>query len=176
MEHLEGETLASLLQRGPLDLETAIRYASEIGVALDAAHARGVVHRDLEPANVLITPAGVRLLDVGIAVPPPLTPRVDVRSDIFSFGALLYQMLTGRRPSVGTVDPPPPSHLNNAVPPAIDAVVERCLATAPNDRWPTVRAVLNALTVALNESRTSAFPLRRYAAAAAAALLIVVAA
>jgi serine/threonine-protein kinase len=124
----------------------------------------------------MITPAGVRLLDVVIAVPQPPSARVDVRSDIFSFGALLYQMLTGRRPSVGTVDPPPPSHLNKTVPPAIDAVVERCLTKMPGDRWPTVRAVLNALTVALNESQTRPLPLMRYAAAAAAAALIVVAA
>ena len=175
MEHREGETLASLLRRGPLDLETAIRYASDIGDALDAAHTRGLAPSNLAPANVLITPAGAHLLDAG-AMPQPRSTGADVRADIFSFGALFYEMLTGRQPLVAAADPPAPSRLNTAVPPAIDAVVARCLAKTPDERWPTVRAMLNALTVALSESRTRPLPVWRYAAVTAAAALIVVAA
>ena len=181
---LEGETLAAVLRRGPLDVETAVRYASDIGDALDAAHASGTVHRALKPASVIFTTAGAQLLDLDLAAPGPYTaPELlagrpsDVRSDIFSFGAMFYEMLTGRRPITDDgVAPPPPSTLNREVPPAVDTVVARCLATTPADRWPTMRAVLNALTVALHEPRERrAAPRWSYAAAAAAMLLIVVA-
>ena len=183
---LEGETLAAVLRRGPLDVETAVRYASEIGDALDAAHASGVVHRALKPASVLFTAAGARLLDLGLAVPGPYSApehlagrESDARADIFSFGAMFYEMLTGRRPFAADagVAPPPPSTLNRDVPPAVDSVVARCLATTPADRWQTMRAVLNALTIALHERRDRrAVPRWSYAAAAAAVLLIGVAA
>ena len=67
MEYLEGETLASRLERGPLPPEEALRYAVEIACALDAAHRRGVVHRDLKPGNIVLTKAGSKLLDFGLA-------------------------------------------------------------------------------------------------------------
>src|SRR5688572_21871443 len=184
---LEGETLAAVLRRGPLDVETAVRYASEIGDALDAAHASGTAHRALKPASVMFTTAGAQLLDLDLAGPGPYTaPELaagrpaDARSDIFSFGAMFYELLTGRHPFPAPADagvaPPPPSTLNREVPPAVDTVVARCLATAPADRWPTIRAVLNALTVALHEPRERrAAPRWSYPAAAAAILLIVVA-
>src|SRR5262245_4494764 len=65
MEYLEGETLADRLQRGPLPLDQALRYAMEIASALDAAHRRGIVHRDLKPGNVMLTRTGAKLLDFG---------------------------------------------------------------------------------------------------------------
>jgi hypothetical protein len=196
MQDLEGDTLATLLRQGPLDVETAIRYASEIGVALDAAHSRGIVHGDLTPAHVLITPAGARLLDLEREVPRPSAEGVgaastplerhpsDARTDIFSFGAMFYEMLTGRRPPVAAADaavlPLPPSRVNRDVPPAVDIVVLRCLA-GPADRWRTMRAVLNALTVALNAAQVTralraGAPRWGYAAAAMAILAITVAA
>src|SRR5688500_396708 len=67
MEHLEGETLAQRLSKGPVPVEHALRYAIEIADALDKAHRQGIVHRDLKPANVMLTKAGTKLLDFGLA-------------------------------------------------------------------------------------------------------------
>jgi eukaryotic-like serine/threonine-protein kinase len=126
MEYVEGETLAARLARGRLPVEQAVGYAIEIVSALDRAHAAGIVHRDLKPGNVMLTKAGVKLLDFGLAkaVPTASTPRVDVtlttpglilgtvpymapeqvegrdadaRTDLFAVGALLFEMLTGTR-------------------------------------------------------------------------------
>jgi serine/threonine protein kinase/Tol biopolymer transport system component len=128
MEYLEGETLAAALQRGALPLDATTRYATQIIAALDAAHGIGVVHRDLKPTNVMITPFGVTVLDFGIAkiVRPTgtdaasadathatrpdavigtagyMSPEqargqmVDQRADIWAFGCLLFEMLSGR--------------------------------------------------------------------------------
>src|SRR5204863_8258662 len=78
MEHLEGETLARRLAKGPLPLEDALRCAIEIAAALDAAHGTGVVHRDLKPANIMLTRSGAKLLDFGLAklLPPPAAVAV----------------------------------------------------------------------------------------------------
>jgi serine/threonine-protein kinase len=132
MEYLEGETLATRLEQGPLPGAAALECAIEIADALDAAHRHGVIHRDLKPSNVILTEHGAKLLDFGIAklqnaeptadagrVPETggrgsketrligtvgyMSPEqargepVDARSDLFSFGAVLYEMATGRR-------------------------------------------------------------------------------
>ncbi|PYT13422.1 MAG: hypothetical protein DMF51_10900, partial [Acidobacteria bacterium] len=136
MEFLEGETLADRLAKGPLPPGQAVHYAVEIAGALDAAHRRGVVHRDLKPGNVMLTRAGAKLLDFGLArADPEATPGIsgvsatpthtraltaegtvvgtvqymapeqlegkpaDARSDLFAFGAVLYEMATGRAPT-----------------------------------------------------------------------------
>src|ERR1700752_1038352 len=134
MEYIEGETLAQRLAKRPLPIGQALQYAIEISDALDKAHRKGVTHRDLKPGNIMLTKAGTKLLDFGLAklkqeVAPanvqlselptandPLTAQgtivgtlqymapeqlegkeVDARTDIFAFGAVVYEMATGKR-------------------------------------------------------------------------------
>ena len=118
MELVEGETIAALLKSGPLPVKTALLYASQIAAALAEAHGKGVVHRDLKPANIMIAKSGVKVLDFGLAksgadetvtashmvigTPAYMAPEqregklADARTDIYSFGCVLYEMLTGR--------------------------------------------------------------------------------
>src|SRR5215468_10712384 len=132
MECVEGETLAKRLEKGPLPLEQVLKYGAQIADALDKAHRSGVVHRDLKPGNIMLTPSGAKLLDFGLAKPAapvltgatltaatpcsPMTEQgtivgtfqymspeqvegkeLDGRSDIFSLGAVLYEMVTGKK-------------------------------------------------------------------------------
>ena len=119
MELVEGETIASRLKRGPLPVKIALLYASQILAALAEAHGKGVVHRDLKPGNIMIAKSGVKVLDFGLAksgrdetvtashmvmgTPAYMAPEqregkpADERSDIYSFGGVLYEMLTGAR-------------------------------------------------------------------------------
>src|SRR6266849_2497552 len=117
MELVEGETIAARLKSGPLPVKTALSYASQIMAALVEAHAKGIVHRDLKPANIMIAKSGVKVLDFGLAksgqdetvtgsrmvlgTPAYMAPEqregkpADARSDIYSFGCVLHEMLTG---------------------------------------------------------------------------------
>ncbi len=133
MEYLEGETLAARLTKGPLPTDQVLRYATEIADALDKAHRKGITHRDLKPGNIMITKAGTKLLDFGLAkLRDPKTAglslsqrptesasltaqgvilgtlqymapeqlegtEADARTDIFAFGAVLYEMATGKK-------------------------------------------------------------------------------
>ncbi len=189
MEFLEGETLAARLEKGPLPLAQVLKCGIQISDALDKAHRQGVVHRDLKPGNVMLTTAGAKLLDFGLAkagapiapgssltVAPtrtsPVTQHgtivgtfqymspeqvegrdVDARSDLFAFGATLYEMLTGRRAFQGKSslsvasailekDPEPISTLAPMTPPALDRTIRKCLAKDPEDRWQTARDLL----------------------------------
>jgi serine/threonine protein kinase/Tol biopolymer transport system component len=184
MEYLDGQTLAERLLRAPLPRAELMRCAIEITDALDHAHRRGLVHRDLKPGNVMLTKAGAKLLDFGLSklqarpdlvalstVSPgvPLTAEgavlgtfpymapeqlagreADARSDIFAFGAMLYEMATGRRAFEGETaatvigavlhtDPPPLSTVQPLAPPLLDRLIARCLAKDPDNRWQTAR-------------------------------------
>jgi len=207
-ELVAGESLADRLIRGPLPFDLLCRTASEIGAALDAAHARGITHRDLKPGNVMLTKSGAKLLDFGLAklrqpasasdgshatrsFDPALTAKgavlgtyaymapeqiegeaVDARADIFAFGALLYEMATGRRAFSGDSQasltasilarhPPSPSSVRTSLPPSFDHLVERCLAKDPDERWQSARDVLFELKWIEQSSRNQPGSSRR---------------
>ncbi len=188
MECLEGETLAKRLEKGPLPLDQVLKFGGQIADALDKAHRSSVVHRDLKPGNIMLTPTGAKLLDFGLAKPAvplttgatltaaatPTTPvtqegtilgtfqymspeqiegrELDGRSDIFSLGAVLYEMLTGQRAFPGKSqlsvasailekEPAPISSVKPMTPPALDHAMRRCLAKDAEERWQTARDV-----------------------------------
>ena len=184
MELLDGETLAARLRRGPLALAEALRIAREIIEALAAAHAVGIVHRDLKPANIMLTSSGVKLLDFGLArlrmtggtpaddsltveglvlgTIPYMSPEqlrgeeTDARSDVFSFGAMLHEMVTGHRAfaadsqaaliaAILERDPPPLTSQQPLAPPALDRLVAACLAKDREHRWQHARDVALAI-------------------------------
>jgi len=148
MELVEGETLAARLKQGPMPIEMVVRYGGQIAAALAEAHGKGIVHRDLKPGNVMIAKSGVKVLDFGLAksghdetltashmvmgTPAYMSPEqrqgqpADARSDIYSLGCVLYEMLTGAR--VGSV--------RRRIPSAkIEKIISRCLEENPELRW-----------------------------------------
>jgi predicted Ser/Thr protein kinase len=192
MQYLEGETLETRLKIGALRLDHALQYSIQIAEALDKAHRAGIVHRDLKPGNIMLTKAGAKLLDFGLAkatgpagaraglsmlptTPPGLTAQgtilgtfqymapeqleaqeADTRTDIFAFGAVVYEMVTGTKAFegkshaslIGAILKDQPRALFNLqplAPPALDRIVETCLAKSPDDRWQTARDLLREL-------------------------------
>lgn len=168
MEFLRGETLRAMLDRQRFSIRRAVRYALQLADGLAAAHAAGVVHRDIKPANVLRLRSGLlKITDFGIAqlpasqltqdgtflgTPKYMSPeqglglRVDGRSDIFSLGVLLYEMLTGTLPFGGSSlsslmsqvvyeQPIHPKCWNPALPDGLVQIVARCLAKNPDVRY-----------------------------------------
>jgi len=172
LEYVEGLPL-----RGPLAAEEAVRLGVQIAGALEAAHKKGILHRDLKPANILVADAGAKLLDFGFAklmtdssadatqtiegtvlgTAAYMSPEqaegspLDVRSDVFSFGAVLYEMLSGNRAfggasmaqTLSAVLRDEPGQLK--APEALVRIVARCLRKAPAERFQTAEEVRSAL-------------------------------
>jgi serine/threonine protein kinase len=177
MEYVNGRTLQQVLSESPIPWPRACSWAADLANALGRAHHAGIIHGDVKPANIMITEEGeVKLSDFGIArfatqvscsgrimgTPAYLAPEQimgephSTRSDLFSLGIVLYQMLTGVPPFDGssvaavcaqilTSDPVEPSRRNPALPSGLDHIVMRCLAKKPEDRYPSGDALAASL-------------------------------
>jgi Tol biopolymer transport system component len=195
MEHIEGETLAERLKKGPVPLNETLTYAVQIAEALDKAHRQGVVHRDLKPGNVMLTKSGAKLLDFGLAKLAGTVPggpdvatmsslpteqksltaagtilgtfqymapeqleggEADARTDIFALGALIYEMVTGKKAfegksqaslisSIMSSEPASVSTVQPFSPAALDRVIRTCLAKDPDKRWQSAGDVAREL-------------------------------
>ncbi|PJN21009.1 serine/threonine protein kinase [Kitasatospora sp. CB02891] len=182
MEFVEGRSLKDVLDeqvttRGAMPTEQALKITAAVLSALEASHDQGLVHRDIKPANVMVSTKGVvKVMDFGIAralqsgvtsmtqtgmvvgTPQYLSPEqalgksVDARSDLYSVGCMLFELLSGQLPFDGDSafsiaykhvqeTPPAPSTLNGAVTPAVDALVAQALRKDPAHRFPTAEAM-----------------------------------
>ncbi|WP_250400060.1 protein kinase domain-containing protein [Streptomyces cellostaticus] len=182
MEYVEGRPLGSVLdedvrQSGAMPADKALKITADVLAALEISHEMGLVHRDIKPGNVMTTKRGVvKVMDFGIAramqsgvtsmtqtgmvvgTPQYLSPEqalgrgVDARSDLYSVGIMLFQLVTGRLPfdadsplaiAYAHVQETPvaPSSINRALPPAVDALVSRALKKNPNERFPTAESM-----------------------------------
>ncbi|MEU9308066.1 protein kinase [Streptomyces sp. NPDC048256] len=182
MEYIEGRPLGSVLdedvrQQGAMPADKALKITADVLAALEISHEMGLVHRDIKPGNVMMTKRGVvKVMDFGIAramqsgvtsmtqtgmvvgTPQYLSPEqalgraVDARSDLYSVGIMLFQLVTGRLPFEADSplaiayahvqeEPVAPSSINRALPPAVDALIARALKKNPNERFPTAVAM-----------------------------------
>jgi TolB-like protein/predicted Ser/Thr protein kinase len=178
MEYIDGRSLAQCIDDGPLAIEEVVRIARGVATGMAAAHAVGVLHRDLKPDNVLIARSGrIAITDFGIAIastspthtaerfagtPAYMAPEqvqrgasIGAHTDVYAFGAIAFEMLTGDRPFVGSDpiqvaiarlhEPAPDPRAKRAVPDALAELVLRCMARAPGDRFADGVALAAAL-------------------------------
>jgi predicted Ser/Thr protein kinase len=194
MEFLQGEELRQIIKANrPLTLEDKLSLIRQVCRGLHFAHQHGVVHRDMKPANIFVLPSGqVKILDFGIALlattdpgltrtglimgtlryisPEQVRGRVDHRSDMFSLGSVLYELLTARPPFPGdnpmqvleqlrSDDPPPPTQIDPTIPPELEAVVQRAMRKDPAERYrdmDEMGAALESVHARLIERRQAA--------------------
>jgi serine/threonine protein kinase/Flp pilus assembly protein TadD len=176
MAYYKGETLKTRIQRSPLNLEEAIGIAVQVAEGLQEAHEKGIVHRDIKSANIMLTTKGqVKIMDFGLAKLAGLTQvtksgttlgtiaymspeqaggeAVDHRSDIWSLGVVLYEMVTGRRPFKGDYEqaviysilhrePQQMTELCTGIPLELDRIVRKALAKSPDERYQHARDIL----------------------------------
>ncbi|MCL4254527.1 MAG: serine/threonine protein kinase, partial [Anaerolineae bacterium] len=185
MKYIDGQTLKDRMAESPLTLSEIVSVMNTVASTLDYAHAQGVLHRDLKPSNIILDETGMAYLtDFGLArithqgestlsvdsmlgTPHYISPEqalgdktLDGRTDVYSFGVLLYEMLVGRLPFTADTpyaivhkhiyaSPPAPSSLNPDIPPAVERILLKALAKTPSDRYPTATALMTDLMRAL---------------------------
>ncbi|MEU5126262.1 protein kinase domain-containing protein [Streptomyces mobaraensis] len=199
MEYIEGKPLRSVLdadvaQYGAMPTAKALKITADVLAALEVSHEMGLVHRDIKPGNVMMTKRDVvKVMDFGIAramqsgvtsmtqtgmvvgTPQYLSPEqalgrgVDARSDLYSVGILLFELLTGRLPFDADSplaiayahvqeEPVAPSTINRSIPPAVDALVARALKKNPNERFPSAAAMRDECARVAGTARTAGSP------------------
>jgi TolB-like protein/tRNA A-37 threonylcarbamoyl transferase component Bud32/Flp pilus assembly protein TadD len=187
MAFYDGETLEERIYRGPLPAAEAIGIAVQVARGLARAHESGIIHRDVKPANIIITPRGeAKIVDFGLAklagqvgltrngasmgTPTYMSPeqadgkQVDGRTDVWSLGVVLYEMVTGKKPFAGdhpqaiiqsllNAEPEPPRRIVPGLPVALERVIDGCLAKDPDERYPSCPALISALAPLLESGQ-----------------------
>ncbi|MEC4017366.1 protein kinase domain-containing protein [Streptomyces sp. H27-D2] len=200
MEYVEGKPLGSVLsediaEHGAMPADKALKITADVLAALEVSHEMGLVHRDIKPGNVMMNKRGiVKVMDFGIAramqsgvtsmtqtgmvvgTPQYLSPEqalgrgVDARSDLYSVGIMLFQLLTGRLPFEADSplaiayahvqeEPVAPSSINRSISPAVDALIARALRKNPNERFPTAESMRDETSRVMRTGNTGATPL-----------------
>lgn len=192
MELIEGESLATVMSRGPMIPADSVRVAVHVADGLSEAHSKGIVHRDIKPDNIILSPRYVKVLDFGIAkqvggtadpaltqggmvmgTPHYMSPEqalgraVDARTDIFSLGVVLYEMLSGTKPFLGDAitevllkivmsEPRDIAAAAFGITPALASVVRRCMQKDPDARYRTCDDLRAALVMSLKDEPSRA--------------------
>lgn len=193
MEYVEGQSVSSVLDRGPLGVSDALNYLDQVLGALSYAHQHKVIHRDIKPANMMLTPQGsIKLMDFGIARTEDESSKLtapgstlgsmsymspeqikgeatDERSDLYSLGISLYEMVTGEKPFHGDSNfsimaahinqaPRPPIEVHPGLPKLVNDIILTSIAKAPEQRFQSADAFRNAIKTTLrsmNEEKTA---------------------